>query len=139
MRKLALVMAMAVALTSVNTGALSVISPTYTVSAAETEENQNTLFGETIKENNVEYQLKDGVLTVSGTGIADNSYRTKYKADSIKEVVIQSGITAIGDKAFFKLKNLKKITIPNTVINLGISCMGELQLNEITIPNSVKV
>ncbi|MCR5703129.1 MAG: leucine-rich repeat domain-containing protein, partial [Eubacterium sp.] len=134
MRKLALVMAMAVALTSVNTGALNAINHTYTVSAAQ----KNTLFGKTIKDNNVEYQLKDGVLTVSGTGIADNSYRTKYKVNNIKKVVIKSGITAIADNAFAKLKNLKKITIPNTVKQLGLSSMSGLNLDKITLPNSVE-
>ena len=138
MRKLAWVRAMAMALTSVNTGALSAISPTYTVSAAQTEENQNTLFENEITNNDVTWQFNDGILTVSGTGVADNSYRKKYKANDIKKVVIKSGITAIGDGAFSKLKNLKKITIPNTVTKLGISCMEGLKMDKIVVPNSVK-
>ncbi len=140
MKKVALVIAAAIALSNVNAGAIGGINSSYTVFAETVTQKtlENKLFNEEITNSSVTYQFKDGVLTVSGTGIADNTYRKTVDVNEIKEVVIQSGITAIGDNAFKNLKNLKKITIPNTVTTLGFYSLAGLQMDNIVIPSSVK-
>ncbi|MCR5704679.1 MAG: leucine-rich repeat domain-containing protein [Eubacterium sp.] len=140
MRKIALVMAAAIALSNVNVGALQGMNRMYTVSATTREQRVvvNQLFDKTITNNDVTYQFKDGVLTVSGTGIVDNTYRKNVDVNEIKEVVIQSGITAIGNEVFRDLKKLKKITLPSTVTALGFYSLSGLTMDSIVIPSSVK-
>ena len=92
----------------------------------------------------------DGTLTISGTGnmgnynlISDNgSYRTsapwgKYYS-SITSVVINDGITSIGDYAFDGCSNLTSVTIGNSVTSIGSWAFdGCSSLTSVTIGNSV--
>ncbi len=86
----------------------------------------------------VEYTFSDGILTVSGTGIATKSYREVVNADDIEQVVINEGITAIADYAFGDLKNLKKIVIPKSVEKIGMKSLAGLTMNSIVVPATVK-
>ena len=83
-----------------------------------------------------------GVLTVSGEG-AINNYSASYAPwysyrSSIKTAKICSGITGIGNNAFYYCTNLTTLSISDGVTNIGnqtfSGCTG---LTEITIPNSV--
>ena len=64
-----------------------------------------------------------GTLTVSGTGaMEDYNYRGApwYQSrDSIKTVVIESGVTTIGEHAFSSCSSLTSITIPESVTAIG--------------------
>lgn len=125
-----------------------------------------------------EWELsEDGTLTISGTGdmpdyevrnLGDSHYIKLTcnapwfpQQDKIKKVVIEDGVTDIGDCAFFCCTNLTSITIPNSVTSIGdyaftscsvlesisipksVTSLGEnafyfcLGLTSITIPNSV--
>ena len=64
-----------------------------------------------------------GVLTISGTGAIERSpvltpLREEYR-NQIKFVVIEKGITGIGDYVFYKVKNLISVTIPDSVNTIG--------------------
>ena len=93
---------------------------------------------------NVTYSLNTstGVLTISGTGkMTDYSvydHGPFYDNASIKSVVIESGVTSIGDEAFVACSNLTSVTIPNSVTSIGdeafVACSN---LTSVTIPNSV--
>lgn len=98
---------------------------------------------------NLTWTLDDnGTLTISGTGemknYTENQYTHKCNAPwyseskSIKSVVIEKGVTNIGDYAFDYCKSLTNITIPNSVTSIGewafLSCSS---LTSMTIPNSV--
>jgi len=72
---------------------------------------------------NATWQLDtDGVLTISGTGdMTDwNSSNPPWlnEAQSITQVVINSGITHIGMSSFYKCINLESITIPDSVTSI---------------------
>ena len=62
----------------------------------------------------VTWSLDDeGVLTVSGTGAINNK---AFRVNSdIKSVVIQSGVTGIGENSFEYCENLESINIPDRV------------------------
>lgn len=73
---------------------------------------------------NVTWELKDGVLTIKGTGaMADYSgdeYAPWYDiCEEITEVVVENGVTAIGEDAFYDAYNLKKVTLADSVKKLG--------------------
>ena len=65
----------------------------------------------------------EGTLTISGTG-AMKSYDQNDSPwqwnNSIKKLVLEEGITSLGDKAFIGCKNIKgKLNIPNSVKEFG--------------------
>ena len=94
--------------------------------------------------NNVTYTYVEstGTLTISGTG-AMNDYTTLYVPwrnykSSIKKVVINNGVTSIGNCAFLLCTGLTSITIPNSVTSIGNYAFYECtELTSVTIPNSV--
>ena len=58
--------------------------------------------------------------------------------DKIKTVVIEDGVTSIGNDAFYECTNLTSITIPNSVTRIGSYAFARCKaLTSITIPNSV--
>ena len=68
----------------------------------------------------------DGVLTISGTGAMDDCIKENWVyrpwedyVSSIKSVVIEEGVTSIGEFAFFGCTAITSITIPNSVSSVG--------------------
>ncbi|GHV72194.1 hypothetical protein FACS1894201_00100 [Bacteroidia bacterium] len=90
--------------------------------------------------------LTDSTLTISGTGAMqdydgnDNNYAPWYSSyqSKIKTVVIENGVTTIGNWAFLGCYNLTSLSIGNSVETIGHrsfeSCSA---LTSVTIPNSV--
>ena len=87
---------------------------------------------------NVTYSLdtETGVLTISGTG--DMYYGPFYENTNIKSVIIESGVTSIGDEAFSGCRSLTNVTIPDSVTSIGDSAFYNCaSLTSVTIPDSV--
>ena len=56
----------------------------------------------------------------------------------IQQVVISSGVTSIGDLAFYNCENIEAVTIPNSVTSIGMGALGGCSsLTSVVIPNSV--
>ena len=97
-------------------------------------------------EGNLTWKLDaDGTLTISGTGAMkdydyyyDNPSPASQKKDSVKKVVIEDGVTSIGNWAFSECSSLTSITIPDSVTSIGAYAFNNCwYLTNITIPNSV--
>lgn len=86
----------------------------------------------------------EGVLTISGTGKMEDydSYGgmpwAAYKS-SLTELIVQYGVSSIGDLAFRDFYCLSSLTIPNSVTSIGYSAFnGCIDLTgDLVIPNSV--
>ena len=77
---------------------------------------------------NVTYTFdSDGVLTISGSGdMYDYDYGYNYNdsvflpiSGNVKTVIINDGVTSIGDYEFLYFENMTSITIPNSVTRIG--------------------
>ena len=89
---------------------------------------------------NLTWTLDDtGTLTIRGTGgMLSNPWRSK--SNSVKKVVIESGVTVIGDGAFSLCYYLADVTIPNSVTAIGDRAFYQCSsLTKITIPDSVTI
>ncbi len=100
---------------------------------------------------NLTWTLSDeGVLTISGTGAMEDFFyyygamgaepATPWKDNlsAIKSIVIESGVTSIGNFAFMGCSNLTSVTIPNSVTSIGNYAFYRCSnLTSVTIPNSV--
>jgi len=95
---------------------------------------------------NVNWSLNKstGILTISGTGaMADYADVTSmpwlsYAYADIKEIVIESGVTHIGDYAFRACAALSSVTIPDSVTTIGKYAFEQCRLlPNITIPDTV--
>ena len=90
------------------------------------------------------WNLADKSITISGKGnMKDRKYNStedwhgKYK-NATEKVIINNGITNIGEYAFYEYSSLTEITIPNSVTSIEDSAFsGCSSLKEITIPSSV--
>ena len=85
----------------------------------------------------------DGTLTISGSGkMKDYSGSSEapwnYNRAKILSVVIELGVTSIGDDAFFVCSSLKSVTIPEGVTSIASSAFyGCSKLTSVTIPDGV--
>ena len=93
---------------------------------------------------NLTWTLDDsGLLTISGSGAmtdyssSGRETRSPFNS-SVKTVVINSGVTHIGDRAFSDCGGLKSVTIPSSVTSIGewafYTCYN---LENVTIPEGV--
>ncbi len=127
------------------------ISGYITVSAASEDstiapENPVHSLGE-----NVEWNIKDNVLTISGTGEISNIHPSglywyirsfeefETVASSIETIVIEDGITNIPDKMFCWFELLKNIEIPGSIISIGADAFSDCKsLESVNIHDGVK-
>ena len=90
---------------------------------------------------------EDGTLTISGTGDMKDwepsTSLTTYPGwfsyyDDITTVVIEDGVTSIGEWAFYSCHSIESIELPDTLTNIGFRAFAYCHsLTEIQIPNGV--
>ena len=89
-----------------------------------------------------------GTLTISGTGVmsdypspwwgmGDSYSPWRYWNGIIAKVIVQKGITTIGDCAFYGC-NLSSVTLPNSLTTIKIAAFARCSnLDSVSLPNSV--
>ena len=94
---------------------------------------------------NVTYSLdtSTGVLTISGTGdmyhYAGTDDYPSYHNFYVESVIIETGVTSIGDFVFGDCTSLKSVMIPNSVTSIGYMAFDNCtSLKSVTIPGSVR-
>ena len=86
------------------------------------------------------WAVKDGVLTISGTGsMADYSSEKEQpwndERSAITSVVVSDGIISVGDFAFYGMENLESVTLPDSVTVMGKYVFKNcVKLKNITLP-----
>ncbi len=70
------------------------------------------------------YLYENGLLRIAGNGDMQDYASTSAipwypERENISEVVIEDGVTGIGERAFYNCSNLEKITIPASVLSIG--------------------
>ena len=89
------------------------------------------------------WSISGGMLTISGTGAMpdyNNSPEQPWYSyqSSITAVVLENGVTSIGNYAFYYCSALVSVAIPGSVISIGdLAFDGCTSLTSIMIPNSV--
>lgn len=88
------------------------------------------------------YLSVDGILTISGSGtlkysdcrsISDNTKR------KVKKIVINEGITELGEQALLSFYNVKSLVLPNSLIKIGKdSFSGCYYLNSVTLGGNLR-
>ena len=89
---------------------------------------------------------EDGTLTISGTGETEH-YELFYQRyipwysyrENIESIVIEEGITGLGNTLFVYCENLTSVSIADSVTYIGVNAFsGCISLKEITIPKGVE-
>ena len=104
--------------------------------AAQTDTVQSWKSGETT------VTLNNGILTVGGNGAMENydsiHYAPwRYAASLITGLVIEKGVTHIGNEAFMSCTSLTFVRIPDGLMTIGAGAFRNTELTSVTIPNSV--
>ena len=88
------------------------------------------------------WSFKDGVLTISGTGEVKASFAQSMPADirlKVKTIVVEEGITSLGENAFSNIPNVTTIKLPGTLTKIGSRCFAyDSALTDVYIKPSVK-
>ena len=88
------------------------------------------------------WNISKGVLTISGQGEMKNFGEHERKpwefhSNDIKHIVIEEGVTTIGNYAFYGLSILSSVNIPRSVKKIGYASFEKCAFVKITIPSSV--
>ena len=91
---------------------------------------------------NCKASLVDGTLTISGTGdmrnYGVNGTPWYSSLSSIQSIVVDKGITSIGQYTFCGASNLTSVTIPDSVTNIReYAFQNAAKLTSVIMPNSI--
>ena len=104
--------------------------------AADTVEKSGT-------ENDLKWTLtKAGILTISGNGAIpdynpNENIMPSWNTETFNTVIIEDGVTSIGDYAFYQKASLLSAQLPDSITKIGNSAFRETDLIGITIPKGV--
>lgn len=90
---------------------------------------------------NYSFDASNKTLTIHSDGYFDSDYEKFKGLDSsyvFENVVIDDGVTKIGESVFSSCENLKNITIPNSVKEIGFGAFNNCKnLESLKIPDGV--
>ena len=86
------------------------------------------------------YLDASNTLHISGTGGMEgySHYSAPWNGNTVYRVVVHPGVTTIGSDAFYDMKEIVEVQLPDTLIEIGSDSFFYCSaLTEITIPSSV--
>lgn len=114
---------------------------------SETQSNKFVVTPDGVCGENLTWTLADGVLTISGNGAMadfdhvigwDHSMPWYPYQDEICSVVVNEGVTTIGNNAFYWCKSQKTVDLPKTITQIGHWAFGSCSgLAEIVLPTGL--
>lgn len=84
---------------------------------------------------------QDGTLVISGFGEMKNTSKSSvpWRPDLVFKIVVNEGISRIGNNSFAGCKNLQVVELPSTLKTIGISSFSNCKkLTKINIPGGVE-
>ncbi len=89
-----------------------------------------------------EFDSETRVLTISGIGpmttFENSNVPWKSVTNKIKTIVVDSGVTSIGNYAFYSCSNVKRIELPQGIVSIGRNSMAACYaLEEVNVPEGV--
>ncbi|MGN0591702.1 MAG: leucine-rich repeat protein [Ruminococcus sp.] len=118
--------------------AMNVCTETATVMAVEEETPTEGTCGESLT-----WKLtEDGTLEITGTGAMEDWEQMRDRAwdslsNSIKKIVVNEGVTSIGQNAFYRLKNLTEVSLPEGLETISAYAFSFCtSLSSVTLPST---
>ena len=125
------------AVTMAMTMAVTVVMPANVTKAAEkVNEAATTVEGRCGDTANYSYNSATKTLTISGTGDMWDDTGLDKTMKSAKTIIVEKGITSIGNNSFYLIKNVEKVEIADTVKTIKSYAFGNIN-GTFTIPASV--
>lgn len=89
------------------------------------------------------FSVEDGTLTISGTGPMEEYSGTDAPwydwLGNVKKIVVQDGVTSIGNLTFVYYYELTEISLPDTLVELGYGAFAQCnQLTTVKLPASLE-
>ena len=100
-------------------------------------------YGQSGQVGNLSWNITDDVLTISGTGaMSDIGYKSHWRIygyyDRIRKVVIENGVTSIGNEAFREFRSLTRVEMPGSVTSIGDNAFNNCsELINIKLPDNL--
>lgn len=125
----------------------------YTGSTAQSYAEEHSIAFEALNGTigDCEWEIKNGTLTISGEGaMADLTaaeisigvekwpHYYPYR-ELVERIVIEDGVTEIGDYTFSDFDHVETVQIPDSVTRIGEGAFSYTPLTEVAIPESVKI
>ncbi len=91
---------------------------------------------------NLTWDLSDsGVLRISGSGkmagFSEDLPPWDSYSESVKQVIIENGVTSVGASAFFVYAGIESVTLPDTLVSVGDFAFCGCSIKSIEMPGSV--
>ncbi len=97
-----------------------------------------------------EFDTESGVLTISGKGEMENYYLNNTASQprspwyyisftyDITKVIINNGVTSIGNYAFSDCSQMTSVSLPDTLLSIGYEAFSQCtQLTHLELPNNL--
>ena len=86
------------------------------------------------------------IMTISGTGATDEYVQEEFMTapwydlrEQVKHLVVEEGITVLGEGCFMDFTNLETVRLPGTLTHIGHYCFANAEkLAEVTLPQGLK-
>ena len=92
-----------------------------------------------VKAEDVNYSFVGGVVTIAGSGVADNNSLWQEQKSAVTKVIVGEGITEIGGDMFDGCENLASVELADSIVDIGGDAFqGCKALTSVELPSSLE-